>query len=518
MKKNLPVTNKERTFKDGTPLISTTDLKGQITFVNEAFIDISGFTKEELLGKAHNMVRHPDVPPAVFGDMWSKLKENKPWIGIVKNRCKDGGFYWVNAYVTPIIENGSTIGYQSVRTVPTKAQKLRAQAVYDRINNNKFRFSFHDVSLGKKAVVGPMLTAGAPVLAGWLSGWQPWPVIGAGIAAALVGALLGSYSMRPIKLLETRSRKIINSPVLEEMYGNSVSEAGAIYLAALTNKARIRSANVRVNYSAGALDKQGKETIRVAHQAEMAIKQQVNDLERIAEGINQLTAAIEEVADAAMKSSEDTGSAHDKAVTGKKAVDATVGSINELAAGVRSAAEQLAKLQAATDDITKATNVISEIADQTNLLALNAAIEAARAGEQGRGFAVVADEVRALAKRTQESTGEIGKAIARLGQESEHARAVMTKGQQQADVCVDQAHHAGTALQEIMHSVESISQMSNMIATASAAQSDAAEALNQDVLSVRSSAEVALDAARQTEASSAELAKTSKEIIQSVNV
>src|SRR5574338_459893 len=102
MKRNLPVTLNEIHLDSGTEIVSTTDPKGCITYINVPFRDISGFTEAECLGKSHNLVRHPDMPPAAFQNLWDDLKAGKPWMGIVKNRCKNGDYYWVDAYVTPI--------------------------------------------------------------------------------------------------------------------------------------------------------------------------------------------------------------------------------------------------------------------------------------------------------------------------------------------------------------------------------------------------------------------------------
>ena len=129
MRNNQPVTQRERSFPTDQRLISTTDLKGQITYCNETFIQISGFSRDELMRAPHNLVRHPDVPPAVFAHMWTTLKQGKPWMGIVKNRCKNGDHYWVNAYVTPILENNQVVGYESVRVKPSTEQVRRAGEV-----------------------------------------------------------------------------------------------------------------------------------------------------------------------------------------------------------------------------------------------------------------------------------------------------------------------------------------------------------------------------------------------------
>ena len=137
MRNNQPITQRERTFPAQQRLISTTDLKGQITYCNDAFVDISGFTPDVLIRAPHNLVRHPDVPPAVFQHMWDTLKKGRPWMGIVKNRCKNGDHYWVNAYVTPVTESNQVIGYESVRIKPTAEQVRRAEALYQRINSGK---------------------------------------------------------------------------------------------------------------------------------------------------------------------------------------------------------------------------------------------------------------------------------------------------------------------------------------------------------------------------------------------
>ncbi len=137
MKLNQPVTNNEQVMKDGAILASRTDLKGILTYANKAFTDISGFTNEELVGKNHNLVRHPDMPPEAFEDLWSTVEHGKPWVGFVKNRCKNGDFYWVKATVTPVVENGRITEYVSVRTKSTREQIARAEALYRDINAGK---------------------------------------------------------------------------------------------------------------------------------------------------------------------------------------------------------------------------------------------------------------------------------------------------------------------------------------------------------------------------------------------
>ncbi|HEY8157243.1 MAG TPA: methyl-accepting chemotaxis protein [Methylobacter sp.] len=130
MKINMPVTNVEHVLTEHDSVVSKTDLRGIITYINEDFLRISGFTRQELIGSSHNIVRHPDMPPEAFEDMWQSLKAGRPWTGLVKNRCKNGDFYWVLANATPIYENDRLIGYLSVRNKPSTEQIQAASAAY----------------------------------------------------------------------------------------------------------------------------------------------------------------------------------------------------------------------------------------------------------------------------------------------------------------------------------------------------------------------------------------------------
>ena len=141
MRKNLPVTHVETQLPENEFIYSRTDLKGVITEVNEAFCKVSGFTRDEMVGQSHNMVRHPDMPIAAFQDLWDDLKAGRPWRGVVKNRRKDGGFYWVVANVTPVRENGRVMGYQSVRSRPDRREIEAAAEAYRRINDGNTRLA-----------------------------------------------------------------------------------------------------------------------------------------------------------------------------------------------------------------------------------------------------------------------------------------------------------------------------------------------------------------------------------------
>lgn len=137
MKTTMSVTDTEVQINDDSILISQTNLEGIITYCNQDFIDISGYTEEELLGKNHNLVRHPDMPSAAFQNLWDAIEKHKTWTGIVKNRCKNGGFYWVKANVTQLKHNGHVTGYMSVRSKATETEIASAEALYTKLNSGE---------------------------------------------------------------------------------------------------------------------------------------------------------------------------------------------------------------------------------------------------------------------------------------------------------------------------------------------------------------------------------------------
>ena len=149
MRVNLPVTNIEYQLDEEQLLLSTTDTKGRITYINQAFIEVSGYSEEELLGKAHNLIRHPDMPPEAFEDFWNTLKQGSPWTGLVKNRRKNGDFYWVNANATPLIENGKVTGYLSVRIKPSRETIEQVSPIYRKFLEGKA----HHLKIEKGQVV-----------------------------------------------------------------------------------------------------------------------------------------------------------------------------------------------------------------------------------------------------------------------------------------------------------------------------------------------------------------------------
>ncbi|WP_372873960.1 methyl-accepting chemotaxis protein [Pseudomonas sp.] len=484
MRNNQPITQRERTFAAQQRLISTTDTKGQITYCNEAFVEISGFSHGELMGAPHNLVRHPDVPSAVFAHMWNTLKQGRPWMGIVKNRSKNGDYYWVNAYVTPVLEKNQVVGYESVRIKPTAEQVRRAEALYKRIN------------AGKSAVPGrdqwlPTLQNWLPFILvsqiGFLIG--TWLDTSWGFAvAALLSIPLGlaglNWQQRGMKRLLQLADQTTSDPLIAQMYTDSRGSQGRLEMSILGQEARLKTCLTRLQDSAENLAKQAKQADALAHSSSAGLDRQRQETEQVATAVNEMAATTLEVASNVARTAIATQEANRLTSEGRAITAETRAAIQRLSQSVGDTGETVTRLAQDSNEIGGVVDVIKGIADQTNLLALNAAIEAARAGEMGRGFAVVADEVRSLAQRTTESTGQIHQLIAKLQRTAEEAVMTMEIGRKQADEGVERVQRADLALAGISDAVSNIADMADQIAAAAEEQSSVADEINRNITNI----------------------------------
>ncbi|WP_223842310.1 methyl-accepting chemotaxis protein [Methylotuvimicrobium alcaliphilum] len=203
----MPVTDREIMMKQGTILVTKTDLKGRIIYANDAFVEISGFPRDELVGSNHNIVRHPDMPPAAFKDLWETIKAGRPWIGFIKNRTKTGDYYWVEANVTPYFENKRVAGYLSVRQAPSRDQIDHAEELYQKIAADRASIrptgiaakltAVKQGALSKKAGLAFLLLLLPSLHAGYQAMIDSNMIALAGYSlSALLGLILGIHAFR----------------------------------------------------------------------------------------------------------------------------------------------------------------------------------------------------------------------------------------------------------------------------------------------------------------------------------
>ncbi|MBI1202444.1 MAG: PAS domain S-box protein [Rhodopseudomonas sp.] len=471
MRINKPISNVEYEFDGSRSLYSTTDLKGRITHANPYFIEVSGFAEDELIGQPHNIVRHPDMPIAAFADLWTTIKSGLPWTAMVKNRRKNGDFYWVQATVTPILENGIATGFISVRTKPTREQIAEAAQLYSEENANPGHLILRRgrviksgwpsrlreacrFSIGQRIA---MTQSSVLVLTGVI-GWMAWRNGGdtgdrsnvmlavtalTMIAIAAFWYFLARKVVSPIMSATKAAQGIAGGDLIATINSNRNDEIGklACALRQVSTNLHCVIGDIRENFST----MQSATRALVTGNGNLSAR-----TDSQAASLEQTAASMEELASTVQKNAESTNQARDVASNAMTTASKGGHTMRQVVATMNEISESSKK-------IADIVGIINGIATQTNLLALNAAVEAARAGEAGRGFAVVATEVRGLAQRSAEAAKDI-KYLIENSVEKINAGAILSRD-------------AGAIMEDIIASVNQATGIMVEISSASAEQS-----------------------------------------------
>ncbi|MFT5852158.1 MAG: aerotaxis receptor [Colwellia sp.] len=471
--KNQTLINEEIHFQQGEELVSTTDKRGVITYANPAFCRIAGFTLDELVGKNHHIVRHPDMPSAAFKDLWKNVESGLPWRGVVKNRCKDGRYYWVDAFVTPIFELGELVGYQSVRTKLDDNTKQNALSAYKAINSGKSINKWYQSSKIKN-----LLYIGTNAL-------------------TLFGATLFPYAIffLPIIPFIIYKNELIDGPqyfkklthqydsVSRFIYSGTKPQGIADFHLKIY-EGKIKTILGRILDSSQSLTTGADNLVKAARLSKEGVEQETAELHQVSTAVEEMVATIDDVAKNTIFTSEKVNQAHNDCEAATHAMKHTMEQINILAQEVAQSASAASDLSNKAGKIGSIMNEIQGIADQTNLLALNAAIEAARAGEHGRGFSVVADEVRALSSRTHSATKKIQTSISEIQNTLLSWSVTMNKGKDSADYCVAEATQAHEIVDKVYKSISDISDLAIQISTASEEQSRVSQEISRNIINI----------------------------------
>ncbi|MCC9645537.1 methyl-accepting chemotaxis protein [Rubrivivax sp. JA1029] len=417
MRVNLPVSDEEYPFPAGETLVSTTDLKGRILYCNPAFISVSGYVKDELLGQPHNLIRHPDMPEEAFRDMWASIGAGQPWSAPVKNRRKDGRYYWVMANVTPLMRDGQPVGYMSVRTEPTREEVQCAESLYARMRAEKAAGqSTLRVEAGTPyratvwgrlkrlkrlrrhlpLVLASALLTGSSALIGHYLGW--YAVLGCVLMGSTVGAaLLARLVLAPLAPLLGFANRMAAGDLTERLPAFGDDAFGRLSKALNQLNVNLRSI---VRDARNEVEHMRDATCEIAsgnQDLSSRTESQAANVQQTASSMEEITSTVRQSATAASEAAKLAAEAAGVTRRGSQAVDDVTRTMQVISESSRRIGEII--------------QVIDGIAFQTNILALNAAVEAARAGESGRGFAVVAGEVRALAQRSATAAREIKQLI-----------------------------------------------------------------------------------------------------------
>jgi aerotaxis receptor len=496
MRNNQPVNDTEYVLRDEQYLISRTDSRGRIIFALPAVVHASGFSRDELVGAPHNIVRHPDMPPAAFEDLWSTIQRGESWTGMVKNRRKDGGFYWVLANVTPIVERGTTVCYASVRVKPTRQQIETAEAVYASLRLGTAR--------GIRLCGGQVKPAGVRGVLARLKLWRltgvrsrllAWAVLSASLFIGAAGAAIyGMHDRLSISALAAAVALTAGGVALIFASGWGFARSIAGLLGAATDFTRQIAAGNLSTPLPGALT--GDEIGELKFSLEVMRKSLVSITRDVHGGIENALQSAADIAQGNADLSAHTGrqaasleqaaaSMEQLAVTVKQNAanaqdaDAMANQASDLARRggnvVDEAAHAMQGIVQSSSRIAEVVGIIDGIAFQTNILALNAAVEAARAGEAGKGFAVVASEVRSLAQKSATAAREIKALI-----ESSDAR--VGEG-------VRHVERAGASMRDIVESVQKVTRIINEIAATSTDQHAGIDTVSRSISETDSAAQ-----------------------------
>jgi len=317
MKTNLPVTQVEQPYPRGKYIVSRTDLKGTLTYANQTFIDISGFSREELIGKNHNVVRHPDMPAAAFAHLWATVKTGRPWRGMVKNRCKNGDHYWVEALIVPVRQDDRTIGYMSVRTEPSRDQVAAAETLYKQLNAQGGGLpgpsAWQRIPLRRKLIGLLLVIFGAQVATG-LSHWlglggsaAHWLDVGLGALSLGATGWLFFILRQMLEIMGRITRRldhIAQGDLTDSIPVHRVDELGLLNDALVAMQTHLKAMMAEIAEAAAVVKDNADGVSEEMHATSTASQIQSDAVNRIASAIEELGASVREVAGDAQATAE----------------------------------------------------------------------------------------------------------------------------------------------------------------------------------------------------------------------
>jgi aerotaxis receptor len=471
-----PDTGREYEIGADEYLVIVSDKASNFVYANEAFCKASGYSWEELKGTMTTRMLHKDTPVQVSMDMVATLRSKRPWTGLIKNKRKNGDYYWLTLNISPLYANGQYAGALLVHTKPSREDRERLEPLYRKMQSGEHKdlFLHHGEpirlnALGKARIalrglglnVAIWATMGATCFAALMAlanmgnrGASFWI---AALAMLAVTGAAGLYLSRAIVAPLRRAVRFANAVAAGDLSAQASSrradEIGDLLRALAQMSVNMRAAVSDVRAGSVRMEHATHSIAASTHELSERTQSQAGHVQSTSTSIEEMTAAVKQTADSTQLARESVMHAHSAAQRG----GTVIGEVVQTMRGITESSKKMADIVA----------VIDSIAFQTNILALNAAVEAARAGEQGKGFAVVAHEVRGLAQRSAQSSREIRELIHRSVDQ-------IDKGARMVDA-------AGATMKEVIEEVRRVSSLVARIAEVAHEQSSGIDQINDSV-------------------------------------
>lgn len=463
--------------------ISVTNIEGRYTYVNDTFCHLTGYSREELLGKDSHEITHSLMPKTVLAEISSTLSNGMSWQGVMPIQNKDQQAVWFDTFITPQYENNAVIGFQTISNLATDALSDSAKHIYQAVNNNNALPTF-ELTKNHKFIFLVVLSLISQFFIFTHLGWMASFIAA---ASAMAPIFVFWHDIIPTAFRAQRMQSTYDSISRKVYFGRGTASVFDFNFSMI--KTKLKAILERTLDASKPISKVMDNVSQGVRSTRDTLEVQKNEVDQLSIAMNQMGDSTTEIANSTETAAAELDRIFEQCEEAQQGIFSTTDKIKHLALEVEAASSSADQLTESANNVGALMEDIQSIADQTNLLALNAAIEAARAGEHGRGFSVVAEEVRNLSSRTQESAEKIHQRLSTMLATINQWVELMDKNKDDAEQCVETAVHSNEKIALVVENVQEIVGVAGQIATAAEEQTAVSNEINQSLTGIQQTIE-----------------------------